>query len=52
MRTFGISIEDKKKEHQSIKTVTLKEKMEKIHTSLPADLSPFVNQARDKGASS
>ena len=41
----------KKKDHHSVKTATLKNKMENIDTSLPADLLPFVNQARDKGVS-
>ena len=45
------STDDLKKHQQSLKTAHLKSKMETIDASLPSDLLPLVNQARDKGAS-
>ena len=46
------SFDDLKKHQQSLKAAHLKSKMETIDASLPSDLLPLVNQARDKGASS
>ena len=46
------STDDLKKHQQSLKAAHLKSKMETIDASLPSDLLPLVNQARDKGASS
>ena len=46
------STDDLKKHQQSLKVAHLKSKMETVNASLPSDLLPLVNQARDKGASS
>lgn len=52
MKKSEPSIDDLKKHQQSLKATYLKSKMETIDASLPSDLLPLVNQARDKGASS
>ena len=45
-------VEDLKKRQKSIKKIDLRAKMERIDSSLQADLLQHVIQARDKGASS
>ena len=53
MRTSTTSTEDKRKRtNQSRQGGALRENMDKIITSSPADILPFVNRARDKEASS
>ena len=41
-----------KRQHQALKTASVKSRMESIDSTLPWDLLPSVNQSRDKGASS
>ena len=46
------SIEELKRQHQALKTASVKMRMESIDSSLPSDLLRSVNQSRDKNASS
>ena len=46
------SIEELKRQHQALETVSVKLRMESIDSTLPLDLLRSVNQLRDKGASS
>ena len=46
------SIEELKRQHQALKTASVKMRMESIDSTLPSDLQRSVNQSRDKGASS
>ncbi|XP_068723901.1 uncharacterized protein [Montipora capricornis] len=46
------SIEELKRQHQALKTVSVKSRMESIDSTLPLDLLRSVNQLRDRGASS
>ena len=41
-----------KRQHQALKTASVKSRMERIDSTLPSDLRWSVNQSRDKGASS
>ena len=41
-----------KRQHQALKTASVKSRMESIDSTLPSDLLRSVNQSRDKGASS
>ena len=43
---------DLKRQHQALKTASVKSRMESIDSTLPSDLLRSVNQSRDKGASS
>ncbi|CAB4036751.1 kynurenine 3-monooxygenase [Paramuricea clavata] len=47
-----VSTEDRKIYHQSLKTASVKARMETIDSSLSNELMRLVNQSRDKGASS
>ncbi|CAB3982253.1 Hypothetical predicted protein [Paramuricea clavata] len=47
-----VSTEDRKIYHQSLKTASVKTRMETIDSSLSNELMRLVNQSRDKGASS
>ena len=44
--------EELKRQHQALKTASVKLRMESIDFTLPSDLLRSVNQSRDKGASS
>ena len=44
--------EELKREHQALKTASVRSRMESIDSTLPSDLLRSVNQSRDKGASS
>ena len=44
--------EELKRQHQALKTESVKSRMESIDSTLPSDLLRSVNQSRDKGASS
>ena len=44
--------EELKRQHQALKTASVKSRMESIDSTLPSDLLRSVNQSRDKGASS
>ena len=46
------STEELKRQHQALKTASVKSRMESIDSTLPLDLLWSVNQSRDKGASS
>ena len=46
------STEELKRQHQALKTASVKMRMESIDSTLPSDLLRSVNQSRDKGASS
>ena len=46
------STEELKRQHQALKTVSVKSRMESNDSTLPSDLLRSVNQSRDKGASS
>ena len=46
------STEELKRQHQALKTASVKSRMESIDSTLPSDLLRSVNQSRDKGASS
>ena len=46
------STEELKRQHQALKTVSVKSRMGSIDSILPSDLLRSVNQSRDKGASS
>ena len=46
------STEELKRQHQALKTASVKSRMERIDSTLPSDLRWSVNQSRDKGASS
>ena len=46
------STEQLKRQHQALKTESVKLRMESIDSTLPSDLLRSVNQSRDKGASS
>ena len=48
----GNTINGFKKLHLSSKSVSLKENLVNVDANLPTDLKSFVNQAREKGASS
>ena len=41
-----------KRQHQALKTASVKSRMKSIDSTLPSDLLRSVNQSRDKGASS
>ena len=45
------SMEELKRQHQALKTASVKSRMESIDSTLPSDLLRSVNQSRDKGAS-
>ena len=45
-------IEELKRQHQALKTASVKMRMESIDSTLPSDLLRSVNQLRDNGASS
>ena len=44
------STEEVKRQHQALKTASVKLRMESIDSTLPSDLLRSVNQSRDKGA--
>ena len=44
--------EELKRQHQALKTASVKSRMESIDSTLPLELLRSVNQSRDKGASS
>ena len=44
--------EELKRQHQALKTASVKSRVESINSTLPSDLLRSVNQSRDKGASS
>ena len=44
------STEELKRQHQALKTASVKSRMESIDSTLPSDLLRSVNQSRDKGA--
>ena len=46
------STKELKRQHQALKTESVKLRMESIDSTLPSDLLRSVNQSRDKGASS
>ena len=46
------SIEELKRQHQALKTVSVKLRIESIDSTLPLDVLRSVKQLRDKGASS
>ena len=46
------STEELKRQHQALKTASVKLRMESIDSNLPSDLLRSVNQSRDNGASS
>ena len=46
------STKELKRQHQALKTASVKLRMESIDSTLPSDLLRSVNQSRDKGASS
>ena len=46
------STEESKRQHQALKTASVKSRMESVNSTLPSDLLRSVNQSRDKGASS
>ena len=46
------STEELKRQHQALKTASVKSRMESIDSTLPSNLLRSVNQSRDKGASS
>ena len=46
------STEELKRQHQTLKTASVKSRMESIDSTLPSNLLQSVNQSRDKGASS
>ena len=46
------STEELKRQHQALKTASVKSRMESIDSTPPSDLLRSVNQSRDKGASS
>ena len=46
------STKESKRQHQALKTASVKMRMESIDSSLPSDLLRSVNQSRDKNASS
>ena len=46
------STEELKRQHQALKTASVKSRMESIDSTLPLDLLRPVNQSGDKGASS
>ena len=46
------STEESKRQHQALKTASVKSRKESIDSTLPPDLLRSVNQSRDKGASS
>ena len=46
------STEELKRQHQALKTASVKSRMESIDSTLPLELLRSVNQSRDKGASS
>ena len=46
------STEELRRQHQALKTASVKLRMEIIDSTLPSDLLRSVNQSRDKGASS
>ena len=46
------STEELKRQHQALKTASVKSRMESIDSTLPSDLLRSINQSRDKGASS
>ena len=46
------STEELKRQHQALKTASVKSRMESIDSTLPSDLLRSVNQSRDKSASS
>ena len=48
----GNSVHELRLEHQAIKSKLSRIQMEDVDNSLPDNLKPFVEQARDKGASS
>ena len=52
MATSGQSVENLKRNQQSLKTETTKLRMDQIDASLPPDLLRLIKQARDNGASS
>ena len=52
MRESENSTEELKRQHQALKTASVKSRMESIDSTLPSDLLRSVNQSRDKGASS
>ena len=45
------STEELKRQHQALKTASVKSRMESIDSTLPSDLLRSVNQSRDKDAS-
>ena len=46
------STEELKRQHQVLKSESVKSRMESVDSTLPSDLLRSVNQLRDKGASS
>ena len=46
------STEELKRQHQALKTASVKSRMESIDSTVPSNLLRSVNQSRDKGASS
>ena len=46
------STEELKRQHQALKTASVKSRMESVDSTLPSNLLRSVNQSRDKGASS
>ena len=46
------STEELKRQHQALKTASVKSRMESVDSTLPSDLLRSVNQSRDKDASS
>ena len=46
------SIEELKRQHQALKTVSVKSRMQRIDSTLPLDLLRSVNRLRDRGVSS
>ena len=46
------STEELKRQHQALRTASVKSRMESIDSTLPSDLLRSVNQSRDKGATS
>ena len=45
------STEELKRQHQALKTASVKSRMESVDSTLPSDLLRSVNQSRDKGSS-
>ena len=48
----GENSKELKRQHQALKTASVKSRMESIDSTLPSDLLRSVNQSRDKSVSS